>query len=105
MIKLKDLTKGRHVLEYGSALAKKFNILKTIHCNPRVFTSFLEDVESSYLTNPYHNSIHGADVANSAAYFANQECFGKHFSELEISCLLVSALVHDLGHPGNTLGI
>lgn len=43
--------------------------------------------------------MHGADVANSVAFLL-LNCFSKTFSNLEAACLIVSALVHDLGHPG-----
>jgi len=74
--------------------------LDTLQCDTETLRSFLNDVEDFYLPNAYHNSIHGADVANSTGYFVNSQPFGKHFNNLEISCLIISALVHDLGHPG-----
>ena len=76
------------------------SILKTLNTSPSVVGNFLKDVSEGYLPNPYHNSIHGADVTNSTAYFLTNEEFKGYFSELEVSCLLIAALVHDLGHPG-----
>jgi len=100
MLKFRDLTNGKHVLEFGVAAFKKFKVNKALHIDPTTLTNFLNDVSDSYLNNPYHNSIHGADVVNSVGYFLLQEDFGKNFSEFEKSCLIISALVHDLGHPG-----
>jgi len=63
-------------------------------------TSFLRDLSEGYFPNAYHNSIHGADVCNAVGYFLAQPEFGGKFSQLEIACTLISALVHDVGHPG-----
>lgn len=116
MLKFKELTNSNHMIEFGSALMKKFeyynskifflilkSILKTLNTTPCVVTNFLRDVSDAYLPNPYHNSIHGADVSNALGYFLVHNEFGGHFSELEKSCLLVSGLVHDLGHPGKCM--
>jgi len=115
MLKFKDLTNGRHLPEFGNALFKKFKysfefiylahlttprIFKTLETTPSIVGSFLKDVNDGYIPNPYHNSIHGADVANSIAYFLTQEDFRRHFNDLEMSCMIISALVHDVGHPG-----
>ena len=67
---------------------------------PSITANFLKDVSEGYLPNPYHNSIHGADVANSVGYFLSNQEFGAHFNQLETSCLILAALVHDVGHPG-----
>lgn len=52
-----------------------------------------------YLNNPYHNSVHAADVANAASFFLVNG-LGNLVTEFEAACLLVSCLAHDLGHPG-----
>ena len=49
--------------------------------------------------NPYHNAVHAADVANAVCFFINNG-LGSHLSNLEISSLILSALAHDIGHPG-----
>ena len=75
-------------------------MLKALNVPPSITANFLKDVSEGYLPNPYHNSIHGADVANSVGYFLSNQEFGAHFSQLETSCLILAALVHDVGHPG-----
>jgi len=57
-------------------------------------------VQGSYVSNPYRNSSHGADVCNAVGDFSTHNDVGSYFTELEISCLIFSALVHDLGLPG-----
>jgi len=44
--------------------------------------------------------MHGADVANAVGYLLSKNNFASNFSDLEIACVVISALVHDIGHPG-----
>lgn len=65
--------------------------------------SFLYTVSKNYKqTTLYHNGLHGADVAQSLCIFilnsnAEEIC---ETSVLDLLGLIVSALGHDLGHPG-----
>ncbi len=74
--------------------------MNTLQTSPQYALNFLKDVSEGYLPNPYHNSTHGVDVGNAAGYFISHQEFGSQFSQLEIACLLISALAHDVGHPG-----
>lgn len=61
---------------------------------------FLDSIEARYhSTNMYHNSMHAADVMNSALYFLSLRSL--HLEGLEaleqLSCL-VAASAHDVGH-------
>jgi hypothetical protein len=65
--------------------------------------SFLTTVSNKYKkTTLYHNSLHGADVTQSLCiYFlnSNAEEIGE-VTVLDLLGMIVSALGHDLGHPG-----
>ncbi len=66
---------------------------------------FLISVSNQYFpTTLYHNSLHGADVTQSIAlYFLNSNAEEICQSlVLDILGILISALGHDLGHPGYT---
>lgn len=64
--------------------------------------SVLQGIESRYnRSNPYHNSVHAADVVNSIAYFFTH--FHKaEFTDREIFAALLAAAAHDVGHDGKT---
>lgn len=49
--------------------------------------------------NPYHNAMHAVDVANSVGFFLING-LTNIFNQMECSSLVISALAHDLGHPG-----
>ena len=51
------------------------------------------------MRNAYHNRVHGLDVANAVTYLS-QKGLGSYSSPFERVCWVVSALCHDLGHPG-----
>ena len=66
---------------------------------------FLESISNQYLeTTLYHNSLHGADVTQSVTlYFLNSNAEEVCKSlVLDLLGIIISALGHDLGHPGYT---
>jgi hypothetical protein len=86
-------------------------ILKTLGLlDNRIITvtkveSFLNSVNENYKeTTLYHNSLHGADVTQSlCVYFLNSNAEEICESNvLDLLGIIVSAMGHDLGHPGLT---
>lgn len=51
-------------------------------------------------TNPYHNSIHAADVTQAMHCFLQERKILESLSPMEIMCALLAAVAHDLDHPG-----
>jgi len=73
--------------------------------SPREIVTFLRRVESEYCTrdkNPYHSNIHGADVTQSthALLQLGGQDLALVYPPLEIYSILLSALLHDIRHPG-----
>ncbi|XP_075991447.1 uncharacterized protein LOC142986723 isoform X2 [Anticarsia gemmatalis] len=63
----------------------------------RLFTR----LEDGYLSsNPYHNSVHAADVTQAMHCFLQQTRIRQHLQPLEIMASLLAAMAHDLDHPG-----
>lgn len=64
----------------------------------------LQSLEGRYhRSNPYHNSVHAADVVNSCAYFLSYfNKSGDQFSDRELFAALLSAAAHDVGHDGKS---
>jgi hypothetical protein len=67
------------------------------------FFRFHELVRIQYVeTNPYHNYIHACDVVASVfRVFRRLRC-REWLSDIDMYALLVSALCHDVAHPGRT---
>jgi hypothetical protein len=126
VFKLDELTKGNALLFAGwgilgmpySQYAMKNNIetvevnldeadsipgykfLEEFEIHPGTMVNFLRAVQDEYQDNPYHNSIHAADVTQSLHSMLVMG--GDKFAEAEIQLfgVLLAAVVHDMGHPG-----
>jgi hypothetical protein len=61
---------------------------------------FIHQAEKEYLPNPYHNFAHAVDVLHSVARMMRVMQTETFLNELEQFTLLISAVAHDLGHPG-----
>lgn len=64
-----------HCLKYvGYELLQKYDLITKFKINTQVLDSFLYAVEAGYskFRNPYHNLVHGADVAQTVHYVLSQ---------------------------------
>lgn len=52
--------------------------------------------------NPFHNSMHAADVTQSTNVLLNTPALEGVFTPLEICGALFAACIHDVDHPGLT---
>lgn len=59
-----------------------------------------QEVETAYKDNPYHNSTHAADVTQSLGCILSNDDFSMHLTDIELLAMIISAAVHDVGHPG-----
>ena len=88
--------------EVGFSAFKMLGLADNFNVKPDVLLAFLTRIEHKYRTdNFYHNSIHAADVLNSAIFLLFTDAYksGK-FLELETFGMVVAAIGHDVGHPG-----
>jgi len=78
----------------------KFRLDETLNLDEETYTNYFEELERRYKPNPYHNSTHAADVLSSMLYFINKSNLCSLLSEYDILASIISALGHDVGHPG-----
>lgn len=83
-----------------SSLLVGYDFVRKFQVKPPVLCNFLRTTEFDYLPNPYHNSLHAADVL--VSLHSLLENGGKAFaaSDLHIFSLLIAAVIHDVKHPG-----
>lgn len=89
-----DLDTSSGTSSSGYDFTTEFSLQMPILC------SFLRTVEAAYLPNPYHNSIHAADVVqtlNTMLQLGGREYAS---SNLDLFSILVAAVIHDVCHPG-----
>eukprot|EP00437_Effrenium_voratum_P029596 CAMPEP_0181410036 /NCGR_PEP_ID=MMETSP1110-20121109/7131_1 /TAXON_ID=174948 /ORGANISM="Symbiodinium sp., Strain CCMP421" /LENGTH=875 /DNA_ID=CAMNT_0023532569 /DNA_START=24 /DNA_END=2651 /DNA_ORIENTATION=- len=97
---------GSHSLRIMAAqalepYAQRLGISGSAESDRGSLPSLLQSIESRYQRgNPYHNSVHAADVVNSVSYFLAH--FKTLFSDLEIFAAILAAAAHDLGHDGKS---
>ena len=68
------------------------------------YMNLVYNIQKNYNENPYHNSIHSADVTNTC-YFILERCQVRKdsaFTDLETLIILLSCSTHDIDHPGRT---
>ena len=61
---------------------------------------WLAYIESQYVDTPYHNQIHAADVTQSVHAVLASGGFRAFLSDLQVLALLLTAMMHDVGHDG-----
>lgn len=67
-----------------------------------ILKEYIHEVSVHYRPNPFHNFHHAVNVLHFLAVVLDCINGSKLFSELNIFALLLSALVHDVDHPGKT---
>ncbi|KAH7966959.1 hypothetical protein HPB49_020894 [Dermacentor silvarum] len=100
IIELESLTGRRPLIWLGLSLFAKMNVPTSIECDDATIRNWLQLIESHYQDNPYHNSTHAADVMQATAYFLLRLRKKDIFDPLDEAICLISAVFHDVDHPG-----
>mmetsp|Transcript_15441 Transcript_15441/g.49426 ORF Transcript_15441/g.49426 Transcript_15441/m.49426 type:complete len:517 (-) Transcript_15441:200-1750(-) len=93
-----------------AAMEEKLRLIKQVRDlgqvgNAAVFHGklmhFMEKINSLYQeTNPYHSSVHAADVVVTVEWFFRTSWLQTHTSPLDHLVTLIGGAIHDVGHPG-----
>lgn len=68
--------------------------------NIHKLSSYIQEVESHYGNNPYHNFIHGADVVHSCLNLMETDYLQQALDQVHRFALVFAAAIHDFRHPG-----
>lgn len=78
-------------------------LLTSLMIPPKNFLNFMTTLEDHYVKdNPFHNSLHAADVTQSTNVLLNTPALEGVFTPLEVGGALFAACIHDVDHPGLT---
>lgn len=94
-----------HALKYvGYELLQKYDLITKFKISNSVLDSFLLQLELGYskYKNPYHNLVHGADVAQTVHTILSSSKLVNWLTDLEVFATIVAALLHDYEHTGTT---
>lgn len=92
----------RPLIWLGMSVFSKMNVHTSLETDDATIRNWLQLVESHYLDNPYHNSTHAGDVMQATAYFLLKLRKKDIFDPLDEAICLISAVVHDIDHPGRS---
>ena len=99
MISLDERTNGHALLVYGLEVFRHHDLLRTCHIEEKALAGFLVAMEEGYGRNPYHNSIHAADVLMSTHLFLTTFGLIERLTPAELLAALLAAILHDFNHP------
>ncbi|KAI9497453.1 hypothetical protein BDB00DRAFT_756488, partial [Zychaea mexicana] len=87
---------------YGHLLGMfaELHVLDALDITPSQLLDFLIDVDTTYLSAPYHSFYHAVDIVTMLYYMLVELEAERYLSSLDIAALLLAALCHDAGHPG-----
>ncbi|KAI9026195.1 hypothetical protein DFJ74DRAFT_704690 [Hyaloraphidium curvatum] len=86
---------------YGIVLGMFFALgIATRAPQLEVLLAFLRDVALDYRPNPYHSWYHAVDVTYMVFHSLTEFGVGVYLSRAEMCALLLSAVAHDVLHPG-----
>lgn len=89
-------------MSVAHTISDSYDFYSILHCEKDVFARFLQEIGVGYRENPYHNSLHAADVSQSIHIMLVKGEIPRlsAMTALSTAALFLSAFVHDYGHPG-----
>eukprot|EP01096_Ripella_sp_DP13-Kostka_P009398 TRINITY_DN3615_c1_g1_i1.p1 TRINITY_DN3615_c1_g1~~TRINITY_DN3615_c1_g1_i1.p1 ORF type:complete len:343 (-),score=141.59 TRINITY_DN3615_c1_g1_i1:145-1173(-) len=99
---LNRLSNGYPLTHLGLQLFRNHKLIERLAIQEELLFNFLRSIDESYLDVPYHNCIHAADVTQTLNFLLVQSDIISHLTEFETLAVLLSAIVHDVHHPGLT---
>ncbi|XP_076251651.1 3',5'-cyclic-AMP phosphodiesterase-like isoform X2 [Rhynchophorus ferrugineus] len=103
MFRIGEMSNERPLTCVAYTIFTSRDLLKNMMIPPKTFVTYMMTVEDHYVKeNPFHNSLHAADVTQSTHVLLNTPALESVFTPLEITAALFAACVHDVDHPGLT---
>ncbi|KAK7196980.1 cAMP phosphodiesterase A [Novymonas esmeraldas] len=101
-LSLETQTHGGSLFVTLYALLCKHDFLQKFKIDEQIALNWISVVEAGYHGNPYHNSMHAADVLQITHYIITQGGLAKRceLSETQLFSALLAASIHDFDHPG-----
>ncbi|KAK0176418.1 hypothetical protein PV328_000553 [Microctonus aethiopoides] len=103
IFRIAELSNNRPLTCVAYTSFQSRDLLKSLAIPPKTFVTFMMTLEDHYVKdNPFHNSLHAADVTQSTHTLLNTPALESVFTPLEITAALFAATIHDVDHPGLT---
>ena len=99
VIEIDRRSNGHSLLLLGELLFEHHGLIEVFSIDRPTLRVFLHALESGYGSNPYHNSIHGADVMLSTHLALTKLKLVERLTPLQLLSSLLAAIIHDFNHP------
>ncbi|XP_012584717.1 PREDICTED: cAMP-specific 3',5'-cyclic phosphodiesterase 4C isoform X1 [Condylura cristata] len=101
VFKVAELSGNRPLTAIIFSIFQERDLLKTFQIPADTLVTYLLTLESHYHADvAYHNSIHAADVAQSAHVLLATPALEAVFTDLEVLATIFASAIHDVDHPG-----
>mmetsp|Transcript_47043 Transcript_47043/g.117866 ORF Transcript_47043/g.117866 Transcript_47043/m.117866 type:complete len:431 (+) Transcript_47043:3-1295(+) len=97
---LKEVSGNRELQVLGWHFLQHWSLITSLNLGVRAVQRWLSFVENRYNDTEYHNKTHAGDVLQAVYFMLVTAKVESYLSEMEIFALLISVMVHDLGHDG-----
>mmetsp|Transcript_73194 Transcript_73194/g.107416 ORF Transcript_73194/g.107416 Transcript_73194/m.107416 type:complete len:971 (+) Transcript_73194:93-3005(+) len=97
---LDHASKGHPLQVLGWHVLQHWDLVQQFGLSEHKVRKWLGWVEANYTSTPYHNKVHATDVTQSVFYLLTTGGLEGYLDDLHILSLLLSAMVHDIGHDG-----
>eukprot|EP00760_Papus_ankaliazontas_P035322 PhM_4_TR7742/c4_g1_i1/m.41817/K13755/PDE1; calcium/calmodulin-dependent 3',5'-cyclic nucleotide phosphodiesterase len=93
---------GGSLMVTAYALFHRYGYTEKFNISERLLLNWLSVVEAGYHPNPYHNSMHAADVLHITHFILNMGGMIKkaRLTDEDVFAALCAATIHDYDHPG-----
>ncbi|XP_067934399.1 dual specificity calcium/calmodulin-dependent 3',5'-cyclic nucleotide phosphodiesterase 1B-like isoform X2 [Watersipora subatra] len=104
IFELDEASSGNSLRYLGFELMKNQGLVSKLRINPAHIDNFLLALQAGYnrYGNPYHNMVHGADVAQTTHCLLQSSGLNKTLTDIETFATIIAALIHDYEHTGTT---
>lgn len=84
---------------------ERFRLFERLRLPEVIFIAFVNRIEHDYCfdlakRNPYHTSLHAADVVQAVGHFLTVPRLSHIMDQLDLFYLAIAAIIHDFRHPG-----
>ncbi|ERE88995.1 cAMP-specific 3',5'-cyclic phosphodiesterase 4D-like protein [Cricetulus griseus] len=101
VFKVAQLSGNRPLTAIMFSVLQERDLLKTFRIPADTLLAYLLMLEGHYHADvAYHNSVHAADVAQSAHVLLGTPALEAVFTDLEVLAAIFACAIHDVDHPG-----
>ncbi|XP_019592499.2 3',5'-cyclic-AMP phosphodiesterase 4C isoform X2 [Rhinolophus sinicus] len=101
VFKVAELSGNRPLTAIIFSIFQERDLLKTFQIPADTLVTYLLTLEGHYHADvAYHNSLHAADVAQSAHVLLATPALEAVFTDLEVLAAIFASAIHDVDHPG-----